>query len=668
MKSIRTSLLALAISGPALAQTNPDQPTRDQNGDVVLVTASRSGDAVPLRELGASATIVDDDALRERQTRIVSDVLRDVPGVAVSRTGAVGSQTQVRIRGAEGNHTLVLIDGIKASDPYDGEYDFGTLLADEDAKIEVLRGQQSSLYGSDAIGGVINYITLTGAEAPGIRLRAEGGSNETFSGGARAAGVTGNLDYALSTSFLHTGGYPVAVGGSRDVGSDNLGASIKTIWTAAPNLRVTAVGRYSYTDADTDDSDNVFGSPTYGLTVDSPGVHFVNKGVYGLVRAQLDLLDDRWTNAVTGQVADTRRTGWDVANTSAAPAGQAVTKSSGDHGRRLKGSYESSFRFGGEEVQQRVTTALDVERESERTTRSPYGAFLGWRHTSNVGIVGEYELTAHRRLSFGGSVRYDDNSRFADDTTYRIQSSYSLETGTRLHAAYGTGVKAPSFSELFDFYEGRYIGNSSLKPERSKGYEAGVEQSLLDRAIVLDVTWFDNLLTDEITTVYDANFVAHPENLPGKTKQQGVEMSAAAQLPGGWRLDASFTHLHAPQDQDVTLDPATSSTGTFHGQAVRRPKNVASANLTWAPADKPFSGTVTLRYNGAQNDLFFGYYPPRLERLRSFTLVNLNASYRLLSHLELFGRIENLLDRDYQEVYSFETPGRAAYAGVRVRF
>ncbi len=657
------SILALAVAAPALAQSNPDQPTTDAKGGTIVVTASRSGDAIPIDLIGSSVTVIDDSAMQARQTRVLSDVLRDVPGVAVNRLGAIGAQTQVRIRGAEGNHTLVLIDGIKASDPYYGEYDFGTLVADEDAKIEVLRGQQSSLYGSDAIGGVINYITLTGAEAPGIKLRAEGGSMSTFDGGARIAGVKGNLDYALSSSYIHTDGYPVAVGGKRDVGSDNLGASGKFIWTAAPDFHVTAVGRYSYTDADTDDSNNAFGTPGYGLIVDSPGVHYVNKGLYGLLRAQLDLLDGRWTNALTGQVADTRRTGYDAA--SSGPA--RIVEAFGDHGRRVKGSFESAFRFGTDAVRQRITVALDAEKESERTTISQFGAFLGWRHTTNIGAVGQYDLTVDDRYVFGASVRHDGNSRFADDTTFRFQGSAKLGAGTRLHAAYGTGVKAPSFSELFDFFAGRYVGNSSLKPEKSKGYEAGVEQSFLDRRIVLDATWFDNRLTDEISTTFDANFVAHPFNQARKTKQQGVEVSAAAKLGAGWQFDASYTYLRAPQPQSITTNAATFATGIFNGQAVRRAKNIASANLTWAPETSRFNGTLTVRYNGRQNDVFFGFFPPLLIREKSFTLLNLNAAYKLTKRFELFGRIENLFDRDYTEVFSYAAQGRTVYGGVKVR-
>ena len=658
------SIIALAAATPAWAQSDPTQPSTDAGGETIVVTATRSGDAIPADLLGSSVTVLDGDALEQRGTRIVSDVLRDVPGVAVSRSGAIGGLTDVRIRGAEANQTLVLVDGIEVSDPYSGGFDFGTLIADPAAKIEVLRGQQSALYGSDAVGGVINYITLTGKDAPGVSLRAEGGSFGTVDGAARIAGVAGDLDYVATGSWLHTSGYPVASGGSRDVGSDNRAASAKATWTPAPNLKLTAVGRYTRTRADTDDTDQVFG-PTYGETVDSPGVHFVNRGLYGLLRGQLDLLDGRWTNVLSGQVADTKRTGYDVADPYSPIAGQDIVTSSGDHGRRVKGSFESTIRFGSGDVEHRVTGAVDVERESERTTVSPYGAFLGWRHRTDVGVVGEYQLTVADRFGFGASVRHDENNRFADPTTYRVQTSYRLGEGTRLHAAAGSGVKDPTFQDLYDYYAGTYVGNPGLQPETSHGYEAGVSQSLLDGRIVLDATWFDNRLKDEIALDYSTG-IGSPINLPGKSKQQGVELTAAAKLGAGFRLDAAYTYLHAPQDRDVLVGGARV---TFDGQAVRRAESIASANLSYAPTDRPYDATVTVRYNGRQNDLAYTdpSFVPLLVRLHDYTLVDLNAGYRITPRIELFARIENLLDRHYQEVFSYEAQGRGAYGGLRVK-
>ena len=367
-------LLALAATTPALAQTDPTTPTRDANGDEVVVTASRSGDGVPLDLLAASATVIDAAALQQRQTRVVSDVLRDVPGVAVSRSGGVGGFTQLRLRGTESNHVLVLIDGIEVADPYQGEFDFGTLLTDEAARIEVLRGQQSSLYGSDAIGGVIQYLTLTGKEAPGVSLRAEGGSFATASDGARVAGVTGDLDYALQASGYRTNGTPTARGGSRDVGATLAGGTAKVTWAPSASFKITGVGRYTYTDALIDNSDADPTSSTFGYIVDTPGAHFKNEAVYGLLRAELALADGRWTNALSGQFAGTARDTFSAAGLDF-----------GNRGQRYKGSFVSAYRLDTGRVTHRITAAVDVEREHVRTTSPDSSVFQGYRQPTMSG-------------------------------------------------------------------------------------------------------------------------------------------------------------------------------------------------------------------------------------------------------------------------------------------
>ena len=658
------SLLAILAACPlgAFAQEAAPPSTLDP----LVVTANRAGDPTPADLVAASVTVIDDQAMTDRQVRVVSDVLRDVPGVAVSRSGGVGAFTQVRLRGSEANHTLVLVDGIKASDPFFDEFDFGTIIADEASRIEVLRGQQSALYGSDAIGGVISYSTLSGAEAPGVRVRAEGGSMGTYGGGVRFAGVNGDLDYAVSGSGLHTDGYPVAPGGRRDLGSDSAGLSAKLIWSPQANLHLTAVGRFSHTRADTDDTGEDSSLPTFGLTLDSPGVHYVNDAVYGLVKADLSSLDGALTNEVSAQVADTRRSGFDVANAFAPFAGQPISKQSGDHGTRFIESYEGAYRFGDEHLKQRVTLAFDAEQNTSQTTVSPFGAFLGKERLDNTGLVGAYDATWENRASFSASVRHDWNNRFSDDTTYRVQAGWRFDEGTRVHAAAGSGIKDPSFSELFDFVAGRFIGNPNLKPERSEGWEAGVDQTFADGRAHVGATYFDSRATDQITTSF-ATGVAMPVNLSGTDTQKGVELFADAALADGWRIDAAYTYLDAPQTQSVIQ---AGKFTTFDGQAVRRARDIASANLTWAPTGERLSATLTVRYNGKQNDLAFTdpSFTPVLASLKAFTLVNLNASWKLNERAELYGRVENLFDQGYQEVFSFEGAGRAAYAGVRVRF
>ena len=643
MKSL-VSVLARAAATPALAQSDPTIPTTDAAGNEVVVTASRSGEGVEVRDLPASVTLLTPDDFQQRQTRVVSDILRDVPGIAVSRAGP--GLADVRIRGTEANHTLVLIDGIEASDPFQGQFDFSTLLADEAAKIEVLRGQQSSLYGSDAIGGVIQYITLTGREAPGISVRAEGGSFGTAAGGARVAGFSDTFDYAVSGSAYRTQGTPTAVGGDRDVGFTTANATAKLTWTPSPIFKLTGVGRYTYADALTNDSEFDGTSPLFGRIVDTPDSHARVDSFYGLVRGDLSLAEGKWNTALTGQIADVDRTGY-----------SAFGISSGDHGRRYKGSLETSYRFGSDRVVNRITGAVDFEREEFQNTTPGGFAFTGRRATENWGFVGQYELTVDDAFSAGASVRHDANTRFADDTTWRAQAGYRLPFGLRVRGAYGTGVKNPGYYELYGFEDGRYIGNPDLKPEKSEGWEAGFDQELSGKRATIGATYFDSRLKDEIYTTYPApDFVATPDNRSTRSKQRGVEVFVSARPVDQLKFDLAYTWLDATEN------------GV---REVRRPRNVGSINTTVFSADGRFSGTLTVRYNGRQDDITFTdptYATSPVVSLQEYVLVNLNAEFKLTDRIALFGRVENLFDEDYQEVFSFATPGRAGYGGIRAKF
>jgi vitamin B12 transporter len=647
LKITFVSLLALSAGTQALAASNPGQPAVDAAGETIVVTASRSNEGIAADRLGASVTVLDAAAITSRQTRVVSDVLRDVPGVAVSR--AIGGLTQVRVRGAEANHSLMLIDGIEASDPFNGEFDFAGLIADEGVRIEVLRGQQSSLYGSDAIAGVIHYLTLTGADAPGVSARAEGGSFGSFDSAVRVAGASDRFDYVVSGGYNRTDGVPAARGGRVEVGSETAGANTKLIWSPSDNFKLTGVARYSWTDYDTASSEENPVSPSFGFVVDKPGDRATKSSVYALLRAELTALDGRWTNALVGQYADVTRKAY-----------SGAAKTSGSNGRRYKGSVESSLRLGEDALRHTLTAALDVEREEFQnatpSTGSPFDPFTGRRSTDNVGLVGQYELTVNDAASFGASVRRDWNNRFADTTTWRVQGSYALPTGTRVHAAYGTGVKNPGYFELYGFNDGKYIGNPNLKPEKSEGWEAGIEQKL-GEAATLGATYFDNRLKDEIFTTFPApSFVATPSNRATKSKQRGVEVVLSARPLAQLRIDASYTYLDADENGAVE---------------VRRAQDIASFNATWSSADDRFSGTVTLRYNGDQRDVAFldpVFFAPTTVTLKDYVLVNLAAEYRINDKVTLFGRVENLFDENYEDVFSYANPGVGGFGGVRVKF
>ena len=634
-------VVTIAALAPVAAQS-PD----DTQLELVTISATR----IPTRvmDVPATVTVKDAESLDRELVFNLEDLVRYEPGVSMRNEGGRFGASGPSIRGIGGNRVLMEVDGVRLPDAFAiGSFaNAGRDVLDTDLlkRVEIVRGSASSLYGSDAIGGVIQYITLTGAEAPGVSLRAEGGSFGTASGAARAAGVAGTLDYALSGTWYHTGGYATARGGTRDTGSDNVGASAKLIWSPSADFSLTGVARYSFTDAQINNSDYDPTSPTFGYTIDSPGVYLHNTAYYALIAAEYRALDGRWINRLSGQLADTERRGY-------APYGFDY----GDHGRRWKGSFVSSLTLGDARLSHRLTAAVDVEREQFRNLAANAYTFGGWRHTDNVGLVGEYALNWADALTLGASLRRDENDRFADATTWRVEGGYRFATGTRLRAAYGTGIKNPGYYELYGYADGRYIGNPNLRPEQSKGWEAGIDQEIGSRA-TLGVTYFDSRLEDEIYTTYPAPaYVATPANAATRSKQHGVEVMLSARPIPQIRIDAAYTYTDSNQNGVAE---------------VRRPHHIASFNATVQSRDERFSTTLTLRYNGRQTDLAYtdaSYVPVRVS-LAEYALVNLSAQYRLTPAVTLFARGENLTGEEYEELFAFASAGRAGYAGVRVAF
>jgi len=658
-------MVALLLPGVARAQVEEANTRSLRNGEAIVVTAALSGRGIERDLIGSSITLIDAQEMADRETRIVSDILRDVPGIAVSRAGAVGGQTQIRIRGSEANHVLVFVDGIKVSDPYQGEFDFATLIADDAARIEVLRGQQSALYGSDAIGGVVGYITLSGREAPGVRLRGEGGSFGTFSGTARIAGARDTFDYALSGAFNSTRGYPTAPGGSRDVGSRNAAFSAKLGWAPADRVTLSGVLRYSLTEADMNDQGPSLDAPVVDgrqviTVVDTPGSFYRNRAWYGLLRADLETVADLLFTSLTAQVADTARDAY-----------ASFGYNYGNKGTRYRGAFINELRLGTDRVKHRLTLAVDAERETYRNA-APAAPDRSSKTIDTVGLIGQYNLTVDDRFALGGSLRYDDNSYFDDATTWHVEASYLFPSGTRPHAAAGSGVKAPVSFELFGYSTGQYIGNPDLRPEESTGWEVGIDQRFANGALTIGATYFESRLTNEIYTAFlPPDYSATSLNLTTRTRQKGIELFGEARL-GAVRASASWTWLDAPQSRDVLLDPedpTSLASGPVTAQAVRRPRYSGSVNLTYASARLPLSGTLTVRYNGRMKDIVLTpSYMALYADLPPFTLVNLNLRYRMTERFELFARAENLFDETYQEVFTFRTPGRGLHAGVRARF
>ncbi|MEP0191580.1 MAG: TonB-dependent receptor [Erythrobacter sp.] len=605
----------------------------------ILVTASRGND-VPVRNFNGSATFIAADDLENRQTRNIEDVLRDVPGVAVS---SLPGQTQIRLRGSEANHVLILVDGIEVSDPFGGEFDLGTLQAEVGSRLEVIRGPQSALYGSDAIGGVVAYES---GSYDGFGGLIEGGTNNTINGALRFGVSENDYEFSLSGVVVSTDGEPNARvetpgGGVRNLGRDSYTVSGKGSVEVADGFELRATARFIRTEGDFNGTDSDFASPTFGFVTDSPDTRFENQAFYALVGANFETLDGDWVHDLSAQVADINRDTFG-----------AFGRTSGNEGDRLKASYVSGFKIDGGHS---LTFAADWEREQFRND-DPFGVASATRQEiENVGLVGEYNYN-RGPLDLSAAVRHDINDRFGDTTTFRVGAGYDVADTTRLRASAGSGIKNPGFFELFGFFDGVFIGNEDLTPEKNLSWEVGLDQTFANGDVSIALTYFNAVLDDEIVTTFPApTFIATPINLDSESKQQGIEVALSANLGRGFSLNGAYTYLDAEED------------GV---EEVRRPDHIASASLNWESADDRFGTNLTVRYNGETEDVAFtdpSFLPVR-ETLDAFTLVNFNVRAEVTKGVTLFGRVENLLDERYEQVFSFVSPGLNAVAGIRAEF
>jgi vitamin B12 transporter len=602
----------------------------------ILVSASRDG-LLARDSFTGSALVITAEELEQRQTRDIADVLRDVPGVAVA---GVAGQTQIRLRGSEANHVLVLVDGIEVSDPFAGEFDIGTLQAEVGARVEVLRGAQSALYGPDAIGGVVAYESASGRTVPGFAARIEGGTQGTVNGAVRYGAAGDTWDAALSAVVVSTDGQPNARGGTRDIGRDSYTLSGKGSVDVADGFTLRAATRFIRTEGRFNDSDFDSTSPTFGFVIDSPQIRFTNEAVYALVGARAEALEGRWTHDLSAQMADISRDTFGL-----------FGRSNSSEGDRIKASYVTAFRIA---EAHNLTFAADYEQEGFRNATPGGFAFNGRREIEQAGFVGEYRYSGEA-FDLSAALRHDLNDRFRDATTFRVGAGYRVADGTRLRAAAGSGVKNPGFFELFGFVDGRFIGNDALRPEKSTGWEVGIDQDIGDAARV-SVTYFDSELEGEIFTTFPPpNFIATPANRTTESQQRGVEVALNARFGPQWSLDAAYSYLDAEENGR---------------EEVRRPEHIASAALTWEAPGDAASASLVVRHNGESLDDAFtdpSFVPVRVT-LDDYTLVNFNARARLADGINAFARVENLLGEDYEQVFSFVSPGRSAVVGVEARF
>ncbi len=628
------SSAALAVlSVPAFAQSESDLTVPPEN---VVVTATRI--ATPIEDVASSITLIDAADIDARQQRSLPDVLRDVPGLNLVQTGGEGGQTSVFMRGSNSNHTKVLVDGIDVSDPSspNGAFDFGKFNSSDIARIEVLRGPQSGLYGSDAIGGVINIITKSGEGPPTLSAEVEGGSFDTFNQSATVSGSEDDFHYRASLAHLHAGATPVtpldllAPGETRnDDYFDNVTASTKLGYDVTENFDLGFAGRYS--------------NSLSHITGDAfDPVTFASFPAPSQTRIDTLSYDARGTaHLVLGGIDQTIGLSYSSTVTSDMDPNNGSIPSSGD---RIKLDWQGHVAIAdGETVVLGAETgrdAIHVPISAGITTNAGFGEL----QSSLPGLIEGVDFYD------SASVRYDDNSRYGSKTTWHVAPVLALAaTDTRLHASYGTGFKAPSLEQLFESFPAFFFfANPNLKPETSAGYDVGLDQTLF--GVTGGVTWFHNNIknlieTDPVTFSTDVNI--------GRARTQGFETYLAWQPLDTLKLRADYTYTEA-EDADL------------HQELVRRPKNKVSGDARWQAMDA-LSLDASLLYVGSWIDGSRDFSVSRLDAHPYWT-ADLAASYALTDTLALTGRVNNLFDKHYVNPVGFLQPGVAYYAGIKASF
>lgn len=615
-------LLAAAVTAQQTPQTAQD----------IVVTAART--PVPEGEAPVSATILDKPEIERLALPMTSDLLRLAPGVSVSAAGPKGSQTQIRIRGAEANHSLLFVDGIRFNDPAAGnEAPFGLLTSDSFSRIELVRGPQSALWGSEAIGGVVAVETSHPLRDSGLRALGEYGSLDSARGSVQVAQRVGDFGLSGAIAAIRSDGIDsFGDDGERD-GFENRSASVKAVYSPLPSTELGLVGHWIGGTTAFDGYDPA----TYSRadTLDSTGNEMLAVRGWGSQEfGGFTLLAD----ASYLESANRNRVGDKPLNST--------------FGERVSLGAQLSRQIGAHQL----TAAVEHDDEDFRAQDQNYfGATDQQRSRSLTAFVGEWRAQWLPALSTDIAVRHDRFSAFKDATTIRAAALLRPVEAVTVHAAYGEGIAQPSFYDLYGFFPGSFVGNPALRPESSKGWELGLRW---DRGPVsLSATGFANRLNDEIVSVFDwATYLSSTANATGRSRRRGVELEGGYRLGDLARLAVNYTYLDSDEAQVE---------GSDFVREVRRPAHSANAHLTGA-VDK-LSWGASLAYVGRRTDLDFGTYPAARVTLDDYILGSFHLGYALSSAIEAYARVENAFDADYRDVIGYNTAGRTVYAGLRLR-
>jgi len=646
--------LLIVVASIGAAPLMAAQPTSAQEMDDLVVTATRL--ATPRGELASSVSVITAADIQRRQFRSVSQALRSVPGLHVVQTGGAGQQTSVFMRGANSNHTLVLIDGVEATDPSSpaGAVDFSNLWLDNIERIEIVRGPQSTLYGSDAIGGVIHITTRRGEGKLHGAGKLEGGSDSTFNQQASTAGSTDRVNYSFGLTHVDTDGDSVTPARLRngvaaeDDNYENWTTSARLGLAVSDTLEVTLIGRYIDSETDLDPELEMSG---FGTTEDRDArldqTEYLLRG-----EAKTQLLDGLWEATLSTSYSDFDRKN---RNDRQLPA-ETLTRTKFD-GDKLKFELKNDFYPVDAHI---LTLGLETEKENmDSGGFSDFGGFFVGEETDadarNSAAYAQDQFSYGERIFATIGMRYDDHDDFGSELTYRIAPVYvHRETDTRFKASVGTGFKAPTLFQTDGFtpnnFGSFYRGNPDLDPEKSFGWEIGVEQTLWGERLSFGVTWFKSDIDDLMQVVFDPSFNSTYENIDA-AESQGAETFIRVQPLESLAVQLDYTYTDAEDDD----------TGE---RLLRRPKHKLDVDVEFRPLSR---ASINLAVNYVSDYKDISRESSAIIDGDDYVVLDVAADYWLNKQWRLFGRVENATDEHYEPADGFQAPDRGLFAGAELK-
>lgn len=600
----------------------------------IIVTAERAPEKAT--DTPASVTVIDSRSIERLGEPILSALLRLTPSLAVATSGPAGSLTEVRIRGAENNHTLLFIDGIRANDPATGNQPrFELLNSDVISRVEVVRGPQSALWGSEAVGGVIAVDGLDAAESS-YSTAAEAGSFGFRRSSASVAIAQRNLSLSGGIGWQRARGIDAFDGnGDRD-GYRNLSGRARGVWPAVPGIRLGAAAFALSGRSEFDGFDPL--TFLHADTLDSSRNRLAAARVWG----DFGDSDTAWSGRLGGSLLSSRNRNF--------LAGDEINRTSG---RRATLDAQVQHRFVTSSIEHRLILALDLESEEFRSTDVIYGGASNQdRDRRHQALTAEWRVDAGP-ITVDLALRRDMFNRFRDTTSLRASFLADVGSGLSLAASYGEGIGQPTFFDLYGFFPGSFVGNSTLKPEYSRGIEASIRYRKDSFGVSLTV--HRQRLHDEIVDVFDHDtFLSSTINRADKSRRSGLEAQADWSLGEQLRLSASYAWLKASEPGDTGIQV----------REARRPKHQGSIAADGRLGRVTYG--ASLAYTGERIDTDFETFPFRRVKLDAYWLAAACIAVEVAKGVQVFARAANAFNQRYHDALGYRTEGRSIHGGIRL--